>query len=336
MSIANQPVSPGPAIGKKPLIIEELPESQPTLAERTLLGWITWGASAAWLFCRTNPGWGISIALHAAVAIAIGIGVIRQDAAEQGMGIESGFGQHELDLPFDQIGLGDSVEVSDPAADTRSLSDLAEALRGGGEGQAAGDLGDLLNSVGRGSGTGTGAGDGAGDGADPGLGAAFFGSKGSGKTFVYIVDMSFSMEGSRFKRAIRELMDSIQKLKPEQQFYVFFFNDQTYPMFYPRAAKGLIPATKSNKDRALKWIRTREPGGMTNPMLSVQNALSMKPDVIFLLTDGEVERPADLREMILKHNLGSTIHTIAFENEDGAVTLESIATENKGKFRFVR
>jgi hypothetical protein len=30
------------------------------------------------------------------------------------------------------------------------------------------------------------------------------------------------------------------------------------------------------------------------------------------------------------------IHTIAFENEEASVTLEAIAKENKGTFRFVK
>jgi hypothetical protein len=30
------------------------------------------------------------------------------------------------------------------------------------------------------------------------------------------------------------------------------------------------------------------------------------------------------------------IHTIAFENPEGAETLEAIARENKGEFRFVK
>jgi dTDP-4-dehydrorhamnose reductase len=62
----------------------------------------------------------------------------------------------------------------------------------------------------------------------------------------------------------------------------------------------------------------------------------MTPDVIFLLTDGEVEDPASLRELIRKNNSATTIHTIAFENEEGAATLEAIAQENRGTFRFVR
>jgi len=40
----------------------------------------------------------------------------------------------------------------------------------------------------------------------PGIGAGFFGTKGKGKSFIYVVDMSGSMYGDRFARAKSELI----------------------------------------------------------------------------------------------------------------------------------
>ena len=311
------------------LLADSLPEEKP--APQTLHEWLRWVWLAVWTFCVENPGWGVSIALHSTVIVVIGAWVIHGDSDRRAIGINAMFGDKTDASPFDHIGLEGAVEVAQPDTD---LSALSGVMQPGGDGELSSDFAEMLNGSGAGAGCGAGAGDGG--GPDPGLGAAFFGSQGAGKTFVYIVDMSGSMFGARFERARKELISSIAKLKPEQQFYVFFFSDQTFPLFYPKPAKGLLPATKSNRDKATRWIRAREPGGLTNPIASLRESLAMKPDVIFLLTDGEVDDPANLRELILKNNKGSTIHTIAFENEDGAVTLESIAKENKGSFRFVR
>jgi uncharacterized protein with von Willebrand factor type A (vWA) domain len=223
--------------------------------------------------------------------------------------------------------MSDSVDVSrEEASETarRTLGDLNSL----GIGTGASGSGD----GGEGSG-----GEGSGSGRGPGLGAGFFGAKGAGKTFVYVVDMSGSMEGERFRRALAELIRSINKLSAEQSFYVIFFNDKMFPMFDPQPAKGLIPATTANKSRATRWIRNRKPSSTTDPKAALEKALGMKPQVIFLLTDGELDDPAEVRHMIRRENKTNVvIHTIAFENEEGATTLETIATENNGTFLFVR
>ena len=68
----------------------------------------------------------------------------------------------------------------------------------------------------------------------------------------------------------------------------------------------------------------------------------MKPEVIFLLTDGELDNGVDdiskdVRQMLVEKNRSHVvIHTIAFESDEGTATLEAIARENNGTFRFVR
>jgi hypothetical protein len=145
------------------------------------------------------------------------------------------------------------------------------------------------------------------------------------------------MTGRRFDRARVELKKSINKLSPEQKFYIFFFNDRTFPLFDPKPAKGMIPANSTNKERASRWIALRHPESTTNPNYALQQALEMEPEVIFFLTDGELDDPDAVRYMIRKYNKTKVvIHTIAFENEDGGQTLEAIAQENDGIYRFVK
>jgi hypothetical protein len=281
-----------------------------------------------------NQGWFLSLAFHVTVLACFSISLIRIDRDRHPLGIEGSLAEQDGAGGLENLLQTPSFEVA--GAESSVSSSSAELSRQATDEAATRALGDL-NALGFGTGA---SGDGTGDeggGRAPGLGAGFFGAKGAGKSFVYVVDMSGSMEGDRFRRAIAELIRSINKLAPEQTFYVIFFNDKTFFLFDPQPAKGLIAANTSNKSRATRWIRNRRPSSTTDPMLALQKALAMKPEVIFLLTDGELDNPADVRHMISRENkTGVVIHTIAFENEEASATLETIAAENNGTFRLVK
>ena len=60
----------------------------------------------------------------------------------------------------------------------------------------------------------------------------------------------------------------------------------------------------------------------------------MKPDMIYLLTDGEI--PAETRGFLKERNRNKIIiHTIAFQSLDGHTVLKQIAEDHRGTFRFV-
>jgi von Willebrand factor type A domain len=309
-------------------------------------------AQCAWLLlvikqlCRRNLDWLISAGIHTVILLAIGMTAWSASKRSTTVQFESALGVNLAETDFESVFPGDgnmggggtpSEKLEDQLPPTfdaifdaqpRDFVNKGFAPLIGGTGDSTG-RGDGGEGGGRGGGTGTGVG--------PGIGAGFFGTTGAGNSFVYIVDMSGSMHGTRFERAKKELIRSIKKLGPEQKFYVYFFNDRTYGLFDPKPAAGMIPANNTNKDRAKRWIDTRQAESTTNPNYALQLALEMRPDVIFLLTDGELDEPEAIRQMIRKTNrYNVVIHTIAFENEDGGVTLKTIAEENSGTYRFVR
>lgn len=314
-----------------------IPDDKPVGRDQTGHGttWL-WALVAAW--CVQNSAWLLSALLHAGALACVAGLVFHQDRSESRVEIEAFTADRLGDQAFDQV-LGDATfELPSGGGQSAPMASQAvELSQLGGDAAAQSELDAMHTALfGSGRGKGNGEGDGVGDGRGPGLGAGFFGSQGKGKTFVYVVDMSGSMTGERFRRAIAELMRSINKLDSEQKFYVYFFNDRALPMFDPRPARGLIPATSSNKSRAANWIRSRRPSSTTNPYFALEQALEMKPEVIFFLTDGELDDPAEVRSMIQRRNTsGVCIHTVAFESEEGSATLQAIAKENKGTFRFV-
>jgi hypothetical protein len=173
-------------------------------------------------------------------------------------------------------------------------------------------------------------------------GVTFFGVQASGSRFVFVVDSSRSMSGRKWSRACRELAAALQRLKPDQSFYVIFFDDQCHPMFSENSPEAkLLPATPANIARLRRWMRTIEFGTDTKPLRSMMYAMQLSADAVFLLSDGEFQ---DGTAEFLRENhqmdRGDSrrevpVHTIGLRGRDGQATLQQIADESGGAYHFV-
>jgi len=175
-------------------------------------------------------------------------------------------------------------------------------------------------------------------------GAEFFGVQASGRRFVFVVDSSLSMSGPKWETACQELLGAIDRLTEEQYFYVIFFDGDSHPMFGQTVRISEMElATPENVRHLKQWLTTVQLGFDTSPCQSVTHAIQLRPDAVFLLTDGDFN---DYTAVYLrKHNVkkidpqGSNsqiaVHTICFRNRDGQKVLKRIAKENGGRFRFV-
>ncbi len=179
---------------------------------------------------------------------------------------------------------------------------------------------------GRGRGNGEGEGDGNG-------GTSFFGKKLTVDSIAYVIDASGSMQGARFRRARQELVNALKQMRPQQQFYIVFYTDQTYPLYWPNSVTELQLATPLNLQKTGFWIEKAQTSGGTEPQVAMRIALSLKPDVVFLLSDGDI--PPETRTIVRHENKRSIIHTIALGSNKGAVVMKQIAAENKGEFKFI-
>ncbi len=161
----------------------------------------------------------------------------------------------------------------------------------------------------------------------------FFGIRGTGRRFTYVVDCSGSMQGEPLSRAKKELMASLAKLPSHVEFQIIFFDDLTYEF----ASEGFVIATDEAKERATSFVSGIENGGGTNVKLGMDKAFSprKKPDTVFLLTDGSFEQ--DTPEFIRNLNKSRKvrINTVAFVSNTGEPLLKEIADKNRGDYRFV-
>lgn len=178
--------------------------------------------------------------------------------------------------------------------------------------------------------------------------AEFFGVKAKGRRFVFIVDASGSMQGEKFIHAKEELMYAVRRLDKSQSFYVIFFNSGTYRMFEDNDTppeERPIAASTANIRRLAQWLKGVEAQTQTNPLQAVQHALEVRPDAIYILSDGEFTDGGMTEQFLATENILDdpvdgprprvVIHTIGFYSKAGEPALQAIAKAYGGVYRFI-
>jgi hypothetical protein len=169
--------------------------------------------------------------------------------------------------------------------------------------------------------------------------------EGGGNHFVYLVDSSGSM-GSAFESARQELIQSIEFLSAEQRFYVVFFDAEPEYMRLtdprqdePRSVYATAENKAALKRRAMRISMDRGRA----PYDPLRFALKLKPDVVFLLSDGEF--PQGIEDLLQNENrienlFGdsrtiSIVHTIGYHSKEGETRMRRIAQQNQGQYRHI-
>jgi hypothetical protein len=167
-----------------------------------------------------------------------------------------------------------------------------------------------------------------------------FGVKGTGSRFVYVFDRSSSMEGPPLSAAKRELVASLHSLQSMHQFQIIFYNQQPHIMssFRGRAAQ-LTSADEQGKRQATKFIGGIFADGATDHVQALAMALSLRPDVIFFLSDAsEPQLRAEELARIQRMNQGTSINTIEFGSGPPSASynfLRLLAEQNSGQHTYV-
>jgi hypothetical protein len=169
--------------------------------------------------------------------------------------------------------------------------------------------------------------------AKPEEGVSFFGTASRGNKFVFIIDKSGSMSGNRLAAAKEELCSTLKGLKPTDKFMIYFFSDGAQAM----PSRAMLPGTPQNIKWATNWVRGRSVDGGTNPTQALSWCFNLRPDTVWLLTDGGfAEGPALDAIAAGNRQLKARINTLAFHDKAGADILQRIARENDGTYRFVK
>lgn len=145
---------------------------------------------------------------------------------------------------------------------------------------------------------------------------SMFGIEAEGAKFVYVIDRSGSMgiDGDRPLAAAKaELLRSIEKLDTVQQFQVIFYNERPR-IFNPTGVPGRLAfGNDQNKAEVRRFLETVKAEGGTDHEAALAAAIHLRPDVIFLVTDGD-DPKLDARQLarIERMGAGIIIHAIQF------------------------
>jgi hypothetical protein len=142
----------------------------------------------------------------------------------------------------------------------------------------------------------------------------FGGAPSQGHRFVFVVDRSKSMGSSGLggMRAVeQELEAALKLLDVNHRFNIMAYNHSTVAF----SGRSLAPATKENIDGAEQFFAQVAAFGSTNHGRAIHSALALRPDVIYLFTDGgdPFLTPNQLNEIAsIAKNQGATIHCVQF------------------------
>lgn len=187
----------------------------------------------------------------------------------------------------------------------------------------------------------------------------FFGGGGNAYHIVYVVDRSGSMAPT-FQEVQQEMVKSISKLQPVQDFTVIFFSEGEY---IEGPQKRLVSAEMVNKLAATKFLKeiTAQSSTMVLPALKrafqiLKFADARRPGrLIYLLSDGDFAGISGgstynglsgndavvqwLRDNNPKEEAKGLVHvnTFLYLNKDPEPikVMETIAKENGGRFKLI-
>jgi hypothetical protein len=304
---------------------------------------------------------------------SLGGGGIGMDVTTGGgdpLGSPDGELETALELPSELTGPQTADTAVPAAAFTDTPTDVADIELVDVQNVAAaassgsGSLGGGEAALGQPGGSHGGAGGGD-DGGDGMIGrfpitTGVFGVVSEGTRFMYVFDHSDSMnstfsyqsEGKTvfsitpLAAAKAELLRSLNDLDERQQFGMLFYNHDIWPFnptntnFNNNASNlKLIPANAKNREIATEFVNNVYGSGQTNHMPALEIAIRLRPDVIFLMTDGEEKDDPSRDQLKRLRNLNkghAKINVVQFcyQARSGG-TLVQLANENGGKHIFM-
>jgi len=168
--------------------------------------------------------------------------------------------------------------------------------------------------------------------------ATFFEIETRVKNIVYVIDRSVSMgPNEKLTRAKRELLRSLEQLPADSRFQVILFNSSVEILTGDQGV-GLLPANPENRRRAAQFLSSALSEGGTLPLPALKRALTLKPDVIFFLSDAEDLSDRDVREITHLNGGRTEIQVVVLEeghHDNQNSILSMLAHSNRGKVRSV-
>jgi hypothetical protein len=124
----------------------------------------------------------------------------------------------------------------------------------------------------------------------------------------------------------------------DQSFYIVFYSDEAYPMFYPQNEMHFVAATPENKQRLVPWLSTLELCSGGKLVEAIELAASLHPDTVFILSDGDISSTRTMQKMTEVNDWQFVIHTLGMgvKKPAHADNLAAISQAHHGTFQLVQ
>ena len=162
-----------------------------------------------------------------------------------------------------------------------------------------------------------------------------------GHSFVFVIDRSASMGSGglgAIGAAAKELEAQLGSLTGDQLFQVVAYNQSA--VYF--TGRELVPASEGNKQALVAYVRNLADFGQTEHERGLVAAFRLKPEVIYLLTDGGDPhlKPGQVKYLREQAGERTTIHCLHFGtgSEDAIPPdhfLRRLAAETRGSYAFI-
>ena len=304
---------------------------------------------------RKTPPWVVSLGVHVTVLLLFSFLTLATLEPEEFLEWAAAPANDEIEqfqeiefesvVNFEEIETEFPTELEDPGlaalgelSAENAFADLSET--GPLSGDAAAEWGSLFGDQGQGL---------AELGLDQGNAlTSFFGTQSQARDVVFVIDNTGSMANGGLETVIVEMMKTVDGLGPKQRFYVLFFSDQVYPLFFPQSTQQFIHPTSENKQQLRRWLDSVEfcTGGVWQLTQALESAYQLQPDVVYLLTDGRhwdavraSYKVAAVKKLRSQGNAnGTPVHTLGMgcQTDFDRENLAKVAEANGGTFREVK
>ncbi len=175
-------------------------------------------------------------------------------------------------------------------------------------------------------------------GSGASTGEGFFGVRLSARRVAFVLDASRSMNyphpgpaRTRLGRVKLEVLKSLQSLPADGRFFVVFFNE--HPLVPP--ASGWWPASAQAARQCAAWLAQVKADGSTDPREALRLALSLRPEVVCLLSDGLFAKEVS-EELLRAVPAGVVVHTFSFQPDVDPELAEAKALVASGRLDEAR
>jgi hypothetical protein len=176
-------------------------------------------------------------------------------------------------------------------------------------------------------------------------GGGIFASGGNARSVIYVCDGSASMILGGWDDLLkRELKGAVAHLAPNQSFNALFFQETENGGYFRASGPELQMASPQNISSTLSFLDQFEFRDGTNPLAAMADAFREKPELVYLVTDGEFDKPdssvvlgkIDAMNMDKKVRVNTVLllrsKAKTDENDSFEAILAKIALDNGGAF----